>query len=232
MDRRQNNKMRQIVKRVKNGQDVKFICSTCGELIHSIFILTGDRCEFDWDDLPDKCSSCGAKLTGRQLVIDADNVEGENIDNDNISGGNLNIGNLDAGNLDNDYIYENVHGNVCGNIHRDTYGAVSRNASDKSNIYKRYMMDLEKAVSIDYFDMRLNGLKRNNFKVPDNIDRLRIECIERNISHIESRMKQSSYEEDVYDKNKLKEILNILRQKYNEMSRKMEDNKDFDKRRR
>ena len=209
--------MRQIVKRVKNGQEVKFICSKCGEIIYCVFIITGDTCEINWDKLPEKCS-CGAKLTNRQPIIDpADN--GDNGDNDD------NADNLDIGN-----ICGNVHRNICDNVSKDKQRIVYRNISENPDIYKRCMIDLENAVSIDYFDMRLSGLKRGNCKIPDNIDHLRMECIKRNICYIESCMERFSYEEDECDTNELKEMLNTLRQKYNDMSAKSEDN--FGKRRR
>jgi hypothetical protein len=203
--------MRQIVKRVKNGQEVKFICSICGEVIHSMFILDGDRVEINWDSIPEKCS-CGAKLTNRQPILDVDNLD--------IVRGNV------CGNIS-----ENVHGDVRGNICGNTRGTVSRGTNEKSDMYRRYMTDFENAVSIDYFDMRLNGLRSGNFKVPDNIDHLKIECIKRNISYIESYMERSSYLDDECEKNELKERLNMLRQRYSDMSKKSEDGKSLGKKR-
>lgn len=195
----------EIVKKVKNGQEIKFICSTCGDVIYCVFILTGDKCEIDWDKLPEKCS-CGAKLTKRQPIIDVDNLDIDNISKDIYEG-----------------LHENIHEN---NLEKD--GTVPRSGRGKADVYKRYIMDFERAISVDYFDMRLNGLKSNNFKVPDNIDRLMVECLNRNISYIELCIGQLSYLDDDCDKDELKEKLNKLRQRYNDMSRKSEDKKDFD----
>lgn len=207
--------MRQIVKRVKNGQEVKFICSTCGEVTYSMFILEGEGYEIDWDEIPEKCP-CGAKLTNRQSIVDIANLDigdtSENMCGD--TNGNMR---------------ENVHGNMHENFHRNTYGNVSRNIQENSDVYRRCMSDLENAVSIDYFDMRLNGLKRGNFKIPNNIDHLRIECIKRNISYIELCIK-SPFEKDECDSREIKERLNMLRQIYNDASRKYDDNQDFGKR--
>jgi hypothetical protein len=194
--------MMEIVKKVKNGQEIKFICSTCGDVIYSVFVLTGDICEIDWDKLPEKCS-CGAKLTRRQPIIDADNLDFDIISKD-ISEGLSGI----------------VHEN---NLERD----VTRCREEKADVYKRYIMDFENAISVDYFDMRLNGLKSGNFKVPDNIDNLRIECLNRNISYIELCMRKLSYLDDNCDKDELKEKLKRLKQRYNDMSRKSEDKKDL-----
>ena len=201
--------MRQIVKRVKNGQEVKFICSMCGEVIHCMFILDGDRVEINWDSIKEKCS-CGAKLTNRQPIIDVDNIH---------------VGNV-SGN-----VRENIHGDARGHVCGDTREAVSRGTNEKSDMYRRYMIYFENAVSIDYFDMRLNGLRTGNFKVPDNIDRLKIECIKRNISYIESYMEHSSYIDNECEKNELKEKLNMLRQRYSDMSKKSEDGKNLGKKR-
>ena len=210
--------MIQIVKRVKNGQEIKFICSTCGEVIYCVSIPTGDRCEINWDELPENCS-CGAKLINRQPIIDIDNIDMDDKSSD---------------------VYEimskDLHGNIGGNIREnilDKQGTVSKAVREKSDIYRRYIKDFENAVSIDYFDMRLNGLRSCNFKVPDNIDHLRTECVNRNICYIESCIKQSSYLDDEYDKNELKERLNILKQRYDDMCRKSEEKKDlnFDKKR-
>lgn len=196
----------EIIKNVKNGKEIKFICSTCGDDVYCVFILTGDKCEIDWDKLPEKCS-CGAKLTKRQPIIDTDNLDIDNISKD---------------------IYENIGGNIDEN-NLEIRRTVSRGGREKADVYKRYIIDFENAISVDYFDMRLNGLKSGNFKVPDNIDRLRAECINRNISYIELCIGQSSYLDDDCDKDELKEKLNILRQRYNDMSRKSEDKKDFGK---
>ena len=198
--------MMEIIKNVKNGKEIKFICSTCGDDVYCVFILTGDKCEIDWDKLPEKCS-CGAKLTKRQPIIDTDNLDIDNISKD---------------------IYENIGGNIDEN-NLEIRRTVSRGGREKADVYKRYIIDFENAISVDYFDMRLNGLKSGNFKVPDNIDRLRAECINRNISYIELCIGQSSYLDDDCDKDELKEKLNILRQRYNDMSRKSEDKKDFGK---
>ncbi len=200
MDRRQLKKMKQIVDRVKNGKYVKFICSICGEIVNTVFVPIGAKCETNWDNVPEKCS-CGARLTNRQPIIEAD---GPDMDNG----------------------YEKI----CDNV-KDARRAISRDRQDDPDIYRRYVMDLDRAVSIDYFDMRLNGLKRGNFEVPDNIDHLRIECIKRNISYIESCMEQLP-EEDTHGKEELKERLDTLKQRYNDTSKKTEDRKDFEKRRR
>lgn len=200
--------MIQIVKKIKNGQEKKFICSTCGEVIYCVSILTGDKCEINWDKLPEKCS-CGAKLINRQPIIDADNLDMDDASKDMY-----------------EKVSKDVRGNTGGNIREmNTHGKITR---EKSDVYKRYIKDFENAVSIDYFDMRMNGLKSGNFKVPDNINHLRVECIKRNISYVELCMSQSSYLDDEYDKNELKERLNILRQRFDEMSRKSEDRNDLD----
>lgn len=197
--------MRQIVKRVKNGQEVKFICSVCGAVIYSLFMLAGDSCEIDWDKLPEKCS-CGTRLTNRQPIIDVNNP-----DVNNTSGGTC----------------ENIRVDVCDNVYMCKQRAVHRDISGNPDVYRRYIVDLESAVSIEYFDMRLEGLRRGNYKVPDNIDHLMVECIKRNISHIWSCMERSSYD-DEYDKDELKERLDILRQRYSDMTKKSGDKKDFD----
>jgi hypothetical protein len=202
--------MIQIIKKIKNGQEKKFICSTCGEVIYCVVIITGEKSEINWDKLPEKCS-CGAKLINRQPIIDADNLDMDDASQD---------------------IYEKVSKDICGDMGGDICEmdtrAVSKSVREKSDVYKRYLKDFENAVSIDYFDMRMNGLKSGNFKVPENIDHLRVECIKRNISYVESCVNQSSYLNDEYDKNELKERLNILRQRYKDMSGKFEDRKDLD----
>lgn len=199
----------QVIKRVKNGEEVKFICSICGEVIYCMFVYTGERREVDWDKLPETCS-CGAKLTKRQPIIDADNIDKDDISKN---------------------IHEDVHDDKRENVRGNVFGAhgiVPRSVHEKSDVYKRYMIDFENAISIDYFDMRLNGLKSGNYKVPDNIDHLMMNCINRNISYIELFIEQSSYSDDGYDKNELKDRLNVLRQRYKDISRKSED---FDKKR-
>jgi hypothetical protein len=201
--------MRQIVKRVKNGQEVKFKCSTCGDIVYSIFVLDGDEFEINWDEIPEKCS-CGARLTNRQPIIDTGNTVIDN-NSENVRG--------------------DTYGNAYNNLHKGMQMAISRGMSINPDIYRRCMIDLANAVSIDYFDMRLGGLKASNCKIPDNIDRLRIECIKRNISYIELYMERSSYDEEC-DKDGLKEKLNILRQMYDDASKKSEDSKDFEKKRR
>lgn len=237
--------MRQIVKRVKNGQEVKFICSICGEVIYCVFILAGEECEINWDKLPEKCS-CGTKLANRQPIIDTDGIDTDGIDMDGIDKDGtdtdcidtdgIDMGGIDTDGVDMNNMSENmrgnVHRNIYDNVRKDVQRTVSRDMSGNPDIYRRCMIDLENAISVDYFDMRLGGLKRGNCKIPDNIDHLRIECIKRNISYIESCMERSSYAEDTCDANELKEMLNILRQKYSDMSKKSEDKKGFDKRRR
>jgi hypothetical protein len=205
--------MIQIVKKMKNGQEIKFICSTCGEIIYCVSILTGDKCEIDWDNLPEKCS-CGAKLINRQPIIDADNLDIDDASKDMY-----------------EKISKDVHGNAVRNTREnilETRGTATKVAHEKSDVYKRYIKDFENAVSIDYFDMRLNGLKSGNFNVPENIDHLRVECIKRNIAYVELCVSQSSYLEKEYDKNELKERLKILRHRHNEMSKNYEDRKDLD----
>lgn len=208
--------MRQIIKRVKNGQEVKFICSICGDTIYDMFVLDGDTYEINWEKIPEKCS-CGTKLTNRQPIID-----------------NSGIG------VDNIYstMRGNVHGDAYDNIHRYMQRAISKDISGNPDVYRRCMIDLENAVSIDYFDMRLGGLKMGNCKIPDNIDHLRTECIKRNISYVESCIERSSYDEDGCDKDELKEKLKILRQIHSDISensdisKKSEDKKDFEKKKR
>jgi hypothetical protein len=208
--------MRQIVKRVKGGQEIKFTCSICGETIYDMFVLDGDTCEINWEKIPEKCS-CGEKLTNRQPIIDNSDTGVDNVSST---------------------IRENVHGNTCNNVHRYMQRVISKDISGNPDVYRRCMIDLGNAVSIDYFDMRLGGLKIGNCKIPDNIDHLRTECIKRNISYVESCMERSSYDEDCCDKDELKEKLKILRQIYSDISKnsdiskKSEDKKDFEKKKR
>ena len=187
--------MRQIVKNVKGGKDITFVCSKCGNSIHNMFVRTGDEYKSDWDKIPEKCT-CEEKLTGRHPIID--------------------IGNQDI---------DGEHENVCINIHNDVNRDKHDNVREKDNINRECKEDLENAISIDYFDMRLDGLKRRNFKIPDNLDYLRMECIKRNISHIESSTKQLFYTDDVHSKREAQERLNMLRQQYSILSEKLEDKK-------
>ena len=187
--------MRQMVKNVKGGKDITFTCSKCGNFVHSMFVCDGDENKSDWDKIPEKCV-CGTKLTGRHPIID--------------------IGIKDTC---------GERENVCRDIHVDVSKGPCDNVHEKYNINSGQMEDLENAISIDYFDMRLNGLKKRNFKIPDNLDYLRMECIKRNISHIESSTKQLFSTDDVHSKREVQERLNILRQQYSDLSEKLEDRK-------
>ena len=212
--------MRQIVKRVKNGEDITFTCSRCGNFVHNMFVPTGKKCESDWDKIPEKCS-CGERLTNRQPIIDEEYKDVQAIDD----------------------VHKNVHKGI-DNIHknidrgtnddvrmgRDGYERnVRRSIYEKKDISEKYIIDLENAISIGYFDMRLNSIKNNGLKIPDNIDSLRIECIKRNISHIESNVKQLQYKDSESGKRELQEQLNVLRQEYSDYSKKLDDRKDINK---
>ncbi len=190
--------MRRMVKRVKNGQEVTFTCSQCGDLIHDMFVPIGKSCEPNWDKIPEKCS-CGARLTSRIPIIDTSGA---------------NTGYVDTMNDEN--VRNNTHGDI----------------SEKSDVYTRYIRDLETAMSVDYFDMRLNSLKRYSIKIPDDIDYLRIECIKRNISHAELNVKHLSSTNNINEKEDAQDHLDDLRQKYNDLLSKLENKKgakkDFD----
>lgn len=189
--------MRQIVKRVKDGQEITFTCSQCGDLIHDMFVPIGKKCEPNWDKIPDKCS-CGARLTIRQPIIDSSDIDDSYADGYNA----------------NDRI-----------IRRNK----PENISEKYDIYKGRIKDLETAISIDFLDMRLNGFKRDSIKIPDNIDHLRIECIKRNILHTESNVKHLSCIDDTCEKEDAQKRLNELRQRHDELSKKLDDKKDSKK---
>ena len=214
--------MKQIVRKVKNGQEITFVCSKCGDFVHNVFIPTGKKYEDDWDKIPEKCS-CGARLTNRQPIIDESDKDTDDESRD---------------------IYENAHENIRKNI-ENAHENIRRNienahksARENPDTYGTRIGDLEKAISIDYFDMRLNSFKRSNFKLPDNVDFLRMECIKRNISHIESNMEKLSIREDANDedgtngkdstdeKREMQKRLNLLRQKYDDLLEKLEGRKD------
>lgn len=205
--------MRQITKRVKGGQETTFVCSKCGDFIHSMFISEGKRCEYDWSKVPEKCS-CGAILTNRQPIID---IGGEDTYTTDVDG----IHESEYTNDENVHINdENVHRNA-GDIRKNTYGS--------HGTREEYIRDIEDAISIDYFEIRLNSFKRSNFKIPDNVDDLRLECIKRNISYIESSLKQLSHKYDTDSKNDMQERLSMLIQKHDDLLEKLEDKKDVDK---
>lgn len=225
--------MRQIVKRVKDGQEIRFICSICEEIIYCVFMLNGNRCEIDWGEIPEKCS-CGAKLKDIQPIIDGCFVGKDGY----FTGKDGCFIGMSEGYIGTDNMSRNVHGNIHGNsvvnvsnVNRNACRFVPGGIHENSDIYNRYIMDFGTAVSIDYFDMRLNGLKERGFKVPDNIDNLRTECIARNISYVESCMGRCSYSESGHDRSGLRERMKILRQMHSEMSEKCEYGKDFDKKR-
>ena len=205
--------MRQITKRVKGGQETTFVCSKCGDFIHSMFISTGKKCEYDWSKVPEKCS-CGAILTNRQPIID---IDGEDIDATDVDGTHENAHIND----------ENVHIND-ENVRRNT-GNIRKNIYGSSGTREEYIKDIEDAISIDYFEIRLNSFKRSNFKIPDNVDDLRLECIKRNISYIESSLKQSPHKYDADSKNDMQERLSVLIQKHDDLLEKLEDKKDVNK---
>lgn len=201
--------MRQIVRKVKNGKEITFLCSKCGNFVHEVFIPIGKKYEDDWDKIPEKCS-CGARLTNRQPIIDENETEkgnGQDIDEVyDISG----------------ETYKNIRKNI-DNTHKSV--------RENQDIYGLRIRDLEKAISIDYFDMRLNSFKRSNLKIPDNVEFLRMECIKRNISYMESNMEKSlgDYENDGYggeynsdDRKEAQKRLNLLRQKYDNLLEKFE----------
>lgn len=184
--------MRQIVKRVKGGEDVTFECSRCGNFIYKMFVPSGKKCEPDCDKIPEKCS-CGERLTSRQPIIDEDS--------------------------------QRTNG-MRGSVHRSIRDDKRRNVHENQDIYREYIRDLESSISIEYFNMRLNGLKKNGLKIPDNIDNMMMECVKRNIFYVESNVKQLSNKDGVNSERGLQERLNILRQKHSELSKKLEDIKE------
>lgn len=187
--------MRQTIKIKKDGQEVTFVCSECGNTIHNMFIPIGKIYEPDWNKIPEICE-CGARLANRHPIIDND-IETCYIDN--------NRNNINS--------RRNVRGNM--------------SMSERADIYRRRIRDLEIAISVDYFDMRLDGLRRDNFKLPDNIDYLRMDCIKRNISYIETLTGRMSNENDEYEKEEILERLEGLKRKYRDLSKKLENRKDF-----
>jgi len=201
--------MRQLVKKVKNGQDVSFVCSQCGKLIYDTFVPVGKKCEPNWDKIPEKCS-CGARLTNRQPIID---INESDVDDNYIDGKVKSVG------VNYETSYEqnnNENANVGMNIHEDI-----------EIVDRGYIKDLESAISIDFFDMRLNIIKKENIKIPDNIDYLRMECIKRNISHVESNAKHFSCTDDICEYENIQERLIDLRERYDQLYKKLEDKKRF-----
>ncbi len=184
--------MRQTINMKKDGQEVTFVCSDCGNTIHVMFVPIGKTYEPDWNKIPEICE-CGARLANRYPIID--------------------------GNIETSYIDDNRNNiNPRRNVRRDI--------SDRSEIYRRRIRDLEIAISVDYFDMRLDGLRRDNFKAPDNIERLRIDCIKRNISYIETFIGRMSSVSDENEKEKVLERMEGLKRKYSELSNKLENRKE------
>ena len=184
--------MRQTIKIKKDGQEVTFVCSECGNTIHNMFIPIGKIYEPDWNKIPEICE-CGARLTNRHPIIDND-IETCYIDN---------------------------------NRNTNSRRVVRRDMSDRSDIYRRRIRDLEIAISVDYFDMRLDGLRRDDFKPPDNIDYLRMDCIKRNISYIETLTGRMPNKNGEYEKEEILERLDSLKRKYRDLSKKLENRKDF-----
>ncbi len=187
--------MRQIVKNVKGGKDVTFVCSKCGNVIYNTTVYDNNGYKPNWDKIPEKCT-CGEKLTRKYPIVDADTQDMSNKD---------------------------------GRYNRRTYDDIDVQSQDnvnkKSLESRDSIKDLEGAISIDYFDMILNILKKRNIKIPENIDYLKMKCIERNISHIESSMGQLSFTRYVHGKKHVQERLNTLRQQYDDLSRKLEERK-------
>lgn len=194
--------MRQVVKNVKNGKEMTFVCSACDSIVDIIFVPTGKNYEPDWYKIPEKCS-CGERLISRQPIIDE--YDDKNCDDD---GGSGNEDDVDNG-IDN-------HRNTCKTIDKNVGVG---NIHDKYNICMR---DLERAMSLNYFHMRLNSLKRSSFKIPENIDALKLECINRNISHIESMTWLSDNGDDEDGGMNMYGMLNNLRQIHGELSNKLE----------
>lgn len=187
--------MRQTIKIKKDGQEVTFVCSECGNTIHNMFIPTGKIYEPDWNKIPEICE-CGARLANRHPIIDND---------------------IETCYIDNNRTNINSRRNVRGNM----------SMSERADVYRGRIRDLEIAISIDYFDMRLDGLRRDNFKAPDNIDCLRMNCIKRNISYIETFAGRMSNVDDAYEKEEVLERLESLKSKYSDLSDKLENRKDF-----
>ncbi len=222
--------MRQRVKNVKNGQEVTFICSNCENIIDIVFIPTGGKYEPNWNKIPEKCS-CGERLIYRQPIIDkyeenngADNSNVDDVDNDNIDNeSDLNNDSIDNETNHNDNSINNMTNRNDDDRIDDYNDGDNYNIDAKnSEVYKGYIRDLERAISFDYFEMRLKGLKRNHFKVPDNIDLLRLECIHRNISRDESIIEGSRCEEYDPDNMDIRARLSMLKQRHTELSNKLE----------
>jgi hypothetical protein len=75
--------MRQIIKRIKNGQEIVFTCSQCGALIYDIFVPIGKKYEINWNKIQEKCS-CGERVSNRQPIIDISDIDA-NLNDKNIS---------------------------------------------------------------------------------------------------------------------------------------------------
>ncbi len=213
--------MRQMVKKVKNGREVTFICSNCENFIDIVFIPIGGKYEPNWDKIPEKCP-CGERLIYRQPIIDKFE---ENNDTDNE--GDINNDDINNGDVNNETNYNSDSVNNVTNRdvdHIDNYINDDGSNMDAKNseTYKGYIKDLERAMSLDYFEMRLKGLKRSHFKVPDNIDLLRLECIHRNISHDESIIEGSRFGEYDSDNVDIRARLSMLKQRHTELSNKLE----------
>ena len=180
--------MKQIIKMVKNGQEITFICSVCGNLVYDMFVPVGKEYEPDWNKVQEICV-CGTRLIHRDPIIDDSDLKTNHIINRN-------------------------NGNQRKN----------RSATEKADLYAECIKDLGDAISIDYFDMRLYNLKRNNFKVPNNVDYLMGECIKRNIHYVELGIEHVN---DMHMKKEMHERLNSLKQRYSSISKKLEIKKDF-----
>ncbi len=186
--------MRQIIKMAKNGQEIIFLCSVCGNLIYNIIVPVGKVYEPDWNNIQEICV-CGTRVLYRSPIIDDKGID---IIDDNRKSGNHR---------------KNVHKKI------------KDRAEDRADLYNERVKDLESAISIDYFEMRLECLKKDNFNVPNNIDHLKMECIKRNISHIELSFEHMSHLNDSSEKEVIQERLNILKQEYSGLTKKLEDKK-------
>ncbi len=196
--------MRKTIKNVKNGQEVSFTCSRCDSFVDIIFVPTGKKYEPNWDKIPDKCS-CGEMLISRQPIIEE--LE-EFCDNNNDKYDDGNCHKYDNGN--------NAHSYVSRNSKRD-------DSNDGHERYDVYMKDLERATSLDYFEMILKSIKEYCFEIPGNINELKFECIKRNIFCIESMNKRCC--DDSFDyENRLK----VLKQMYDKLSDKLSDDLEYD----
>lgn len=198
-----DNGMRRKIRTEKDGKWVTYTCSVCENIICDIFTIigTGYICEPDWNNIPEICK-CGTRITNRQPILD-EFVEYDKFDK-----------------------FDKLN---CGNDEIDHFSHRERNRRDildRSEIYRRRIEDLENAISIDYFDMRVGGLRKDNFQIPEDIDDLRVNCIKRNISHIEAIIDHPFFKNDIHEKREIKEKLNILKEKHSEFSEKMRDIKN------